>query len=128
MCDGERLLHADTMRASPTARMARCNARPAPGGADHATSLATSSTERDVWIANRAFGGNRRSPRSRTTAATASTATERHHRDLVDVNGDGAIATDCNADAVPTTSPPCRRGVRERKSQEFFGLDDEASC
>ncbi|MSP60355.1 MAG: hypothetical protein EXR72_08440 [Myxococcales bacterium] len=81
----------------------------------------------DVWVANRAFGGQ-----SSVTkiANDMSECTDRNGTPGIqtssDVNGDGVIDSDCNQDGVPddlanVQKAPCKNG----KAQEFFGLDDE---
>jgi hypothetical protein len=81
----------------------------------------------DVWVANRAFGGQSSVSK---IANDASDCTERNGAPGIqtssDVNGDGVIDTDCNDDGVPddianVASKPCTNG----KAQEFYGLDDE---
>jgi len=130
MCDGVNgCCSADDMRASQ-----RQNGQMAMGGGPHQACRPRNDPRGlvdwngDVWIANRAFGGQSSVTKIANDAATASTATARHIETSSDVNGDGAIATDCNADAVPETRLVQAKACANGKSQEFFGLDDDASC
>jgi hypothetical protein len=95
--------------------------------AGNAPSRTAVDTDGDVWVANRAFGGQSSVTKIASEPArcverngAAGTQTSR------DVNGDGVIDTDCNRDGVPddlagVRARPCLNG----KPQEFYGLDDE---
>ena len=78
----------------------------------------------DVWVANRAFGGQ-----ASTTKIANSLADciDRNGDGVIqtssDVDGDGSITTDCDADGVPDSAATnCTNGMVQ---PEFYGLDDE---
>ncbi len=105
-----------------------------PDGPHQAVNLTSNSPSRtavdfngDVWVANRAFGVQSSVTR---IANDPSECTERNGAPGIqtssDVNGDGLIDTDCNANGLPddvadVQKTPCTNG----KPQEFYGLDDE---
>ena len=81
----------------------------------------------DVWVANRAFGGQSSVTKIANEVARC---VERNGRPAVqtssDVNGDGIIDTDCNRNGQPddlddVKGAPCLNG----KGQEYYGADDE---
>ena len=81
----------------------------------------------DVWVANRAFGGQSSATK---IANTITDCIERNGTPGIqtssDVNGDGVIDTDCNGNGKPddladVKTTPCQAG----RSQEFWGFDDE---
>jgi hypothetical protein len=81
----------------------------------------------DMWVANRAFGGQAAVTKVSNDPATCIDRNKNGKIDTSsDVNGDGLIQTDCNADNQPddiasVKRTPCQNGM----AQEFFGLDDE---
>jgi hypothetical protein len=81
----------------------------------------------DVWVANRAFGGQSSVSKIANDLGECVDRNKNGRIDTsYDANGDGRIATDCNGDAMPddldtVKAKPCRNGAK----QEFFGLDDE---
>lgn len=109
---------------------ARAEATPGANGGHQPVQLVSNRPSRtavdingDVWVANRAFGGQ-----------SSVTKIANSEKDCVDRNGNGTIETskDLNADGIITTdcddnnlpddgSTVCVAG----KSHEFFGLDDE---
>jgi hypothetical protein len=109
---------------------ARAEATPGANGGHQPVQLVSNRPSRtavdingDVWVANRAFGGQ-----------SSVTKIANSLKDCVDRNGNGTIETskDLNADGIITTdcddnnlpddaSTVCVAG----KSHEFFGLDDE---
>ena len=81
----------------------------------------------DMWIANRAFGGQ--SSLSKI-ANDPSACIDRNKNGKIetsrDVNGDGVIQVDCNGNGTPDNiadvkATPCTNGMQ----QEFYGEDDE---
>ena len=105
-----------------------------PAGLHQAAQLTTNYPSRtavdfngDVWVANRAFGGQS------SVTKIANDLTECVDRNGApgvqtsgDVNGDGTIDTDCNRNGVPddladVKAAPCANG----KPQEYYGVDDE---
>ncbi|MSP60560.1 MAG: hypothetical protein EXR72_09520 [Myxococcales bacterium] len=81
----------------------------------------------DMWIANRAFGGQSSATK---IANDPSSCIDRNGNGKIDtskdVNNDGVIQIDCNEDMVPddlanVKAKACKNGM----AQEFYGLDDE---
>ncbi len=77
----------------------------------------------DVWVANRAFGGQ---PSVTKIANDPSDCVDRNGNGVIDTsadtNGDGRIQVDCNGDGQPDNlSVTCSDGRRP----EFLGYDDE---
>ncbi len=81
----------------------------------------------DVWVANRAFGGQ-----SSVTKIQNDIASCPDHNGVAgiqtssDVNGDGVIDTDCNDDGMPddiasVKAKACTNGMK----QEYYGVDDD---
>ncbi len=111
---------------------ARVNKQPDPGAQN--IQLMSNDPSRtavdfngDVWVANRAFGGQ-----SSVTkiANDPSECIDRNGNGKIDTskdtNGDGIIQTDCNGNGQPddiadVKATPCQNGL----AQEFYGLDDE---
>ena len=81
----------------------------------------------DLYVANRAFGGQSSVTRIANDNANCIDRNKSGRIDTSgDVNGDGVIQTDCNANGIiddldDVMGAPCGNGMR----QEFFGLDDE---
>jgi hypothetical protein len=110
---------------------ARANAMPAPPRQPvQLQSNGPSRTifgDEDLWIANRAIGGQ---PSVTRISDDLSRCPDRNGdfrlQTSRDVDGDGIIETDCNGDGQPddlasVAAMPCTNGM----AQEFFGLDDE---
>jgi len=77
----------------------------------------------DVWVANRAFGGQ---PSTTKVANALEDCVDRNNNNKIDTssdqNGDGVIEIDCDGDQKPDTlSTVCTNA----KPPEFLGLDDE---
>jgi hypothetical protein len=109
---------------------ARAEAVPGPSGGHQPVQVVSNRPSRtsvdlngDVWVANRAFGGQ-----------SSVTKIANSEKDCIDRNGNGSIETskDVNGDGIITTdcdennladdgSTVCVNG----NSHEFFGLDDE---
>jgi streptogramin lyase len=80
----------------------------------------------DVWVANRAFGGQA----SATKIASAETDCIDRDNDGVintsaDRDGDGKINVDCNGDGLPDDRSTVCTGALKGKAPEFLGYDDE---
>jgi hypothetical protein len=81
----------------------------------------------DVWVANRAFGGQSSVTKIANDTGACIDRNKNGKIDTsTDANGDGVIQTDCNGDGTPddilsVKQTPCLNGF----PQEFFGLDDE---
>ena len=107
-----------------------CCARDAAGGAGKAIKLISNRPSRtavdlngDVWVANRAFGGQASTTK---IANDINDCIDRNGNNQIDtssdVNNDGIITTDCDDNNLPDDiNTVCAAG----KSHEFFGLDDE---
>ncbi len=80
----------------------------------------------DVWVANRAFGGQ---PSASKIANDVSNCKDRNANTIIDTsgdhNGDGKITVDCNSDGVPDGISTVCTGAYAGKKPEFLGDDDE---
>jgi streptogramin lyase len=80
----------------------------------------------DVWVANRAFGGQ---PSATKIANDTSDCIDRNGNGKIDTskdqNKDGKIEWDCDGDGVPDTSKTTCTGSYAGLSPEFLGDDDE---
>ncbi len=91
---------------------------------DNAPSRTAVDYNFDVWVANRAFGGQASVTK---IANSVYDCVDRNGDGTIqtssDVNGDGAIETDCDGDGQPdNASTVCNNGLPH---PEFYGLDDE---
>ena len=78
----------------------------------------------DVWVANRAFGGQASVTK---IANSLYNCVDRNGNGVIDTStdrdGNGIITTDCNGDGTPdNASTLCTNGL---PAPEFYGLDDE---
>ena len=81
----------------------------------------------DVWVANRAFGGQSSVSK---IANDITQCIDRNKNGKIDtssdVNADGSIDIDCNGNAVPDDIDDVKQAAcTNGKKQEFFGQDDE---
>ena len=80
----------------------------------------------DVWVANRAFGGQ---PSATKVANDQADCIDRNSNGFYetsrDVNGDGKITTDCNGDGKPDNASTTCTGAFAGLKPEFYGDDDE---
>ena len=80
----------------------------------------------DVWVANRAFGGQ---PSASKIANDITDCVDRNGNSKVDtsrdINGDGKITLDCNGDGKPDDGFTICTGAFKGKRPEFLGDDDE---
>jgi len=92
----------------------------------HAPSRTAVDYNFDVWVANRAFGGQ---PSASKIANSLSDCIARNSNGIKDTskdyNSDGVITLDCNGDGVPDNGSTTCTGAFAGKKPEFLGDDDE---
>ncbi|MBW2459488.1 MAG: putative metal-binding motif-containing protein, partial [Deltaproteobacteria bacterium] len=80
----------------------------------------------DVWVANRAFGGQ---PSATKIAHDPSDCVDRNNNGTIDTSadrdGDGKINIDCDGDKLPDSGATKCSGTLAGKKPEFYGDDDE---
>jgi hypothetical protein len=80
----------------------------------------------DVWVANRAFGGQASASK---IANELVDCVDRNSNGVIDtskdLNGDGKITVDCNGDGVPDSASTVCSGAFAGSKPEFLGDDDE---
>ncbi|MSP60356.1 MAG: hypothetical protein EXR72_08445 [Myxococcales bacterium] len=105
-----------------------------PSGPHQAVQISANSPSRtavdfngDMWVSNRAFGGQSSVTKIANDKAECS---DRNGAQGIqtssDVNGDGLIDTDCNGNSVPDDVADVKaKACTNGKAQEFYGFDDE---
>jgi hypothetical protein len=92
----------------------------------HAPSRTAVDYNMDVWVANRAFGGQASTTK---IAHDRSDCVDRNNNSVIDTSadrdGDGKINIDCDADGLPDSGSTKCKGTLAGKKPEFYGDDDE---
>jgi hypothetical protein len=100
--------------------------KPITAAYPHAPSRTAVDYNFDVWVANRAFGGQ---PSATKIANEPSDCIDRNNNQVIDtstdVNGDGKIELDCNGDGMFDDGSTVCTGAFAGNKPEFLGEDDE---
>jgi hypothetical protein len=102
------------------------NGKPIVKQYPHAPSRTAVDFNFDVWVANRAFGGQASVTK---IASNKADCVDRNNNGKIDTSadrdGDGKINVDCDADGLPDSSGTVCKGSLAGKQPEFLGDDDE---
>jgi hypothetical protein len=102
------------------------NGKPIVMNFPHAPSRTAVDFNFDVWVANRAFGGQ---PSATKIANDLADCVDRNKNGKIDTskdqNGDGKITVDCDGDGKPDSAATVCKGTLAGKPPEFLGDDDE---
>jgi hypothetical protein len=102
------------------------NGKPIVKSFPHAPSRTAVDYNFDVWVANRAFGGQ---PSATKIANDPADCIDRNKNGKIetskDQNADGKISVDCDGDGKPDGAATVCKGALAGKPPEFLGDDDE---
>jgi len=102
------------------------NGKPIVKNFPHAPSRTAVDYNFDVWVANRAFGGQ---PSATKIANDPADCIDRNANGKIDTskdqNADGKITVDCDANGQPDGAATVCKGAFAGKPPEFLGDDDE---
>jgi hypothetical protein len=102
------------------------NGKPINRNFPHAPSRTAVDFNFDVWVANRAFGGQ---PSATKIANDPADCVDRNKNGKIDTSndrdGDGKINVDCDGNGEPDTLSTVCTGALAGKPPEFLGEDDE---